>query len=131
MRTIKSIALALALLTGTLVSANTEPTTENTNPVCKQIGQLLENPQFKVEDEISAYVTFMLNDDSEIIVIIRSKSNPATGETSVLSNPSPQLLTQLRRHNAGQAEAYATQARDTRGSRGPAPQGTVIRAQSN
>ena len=68
MKTIKSIALALTLLTGTLVSANTEPV-DPTKPVSIEIGQLLDNPQFEVEEDISAYVSFMLNDENEIVVL--------------------------------------------------------------
>lgn len=70
MKSIKSIALALALLTGTLVSAATEPVVKKeTKPCSEQIADLLESPQFEVETEISAYVTFMLNDNNEIVVL--------------------------------------------------------------
>lgn len=69
MKTIKSITLALALLTGTVLSAATVPVKKSNKTCSEQIAELLENPQFKVEAEISAYVTFMLNDDNEIVVL--------------------------------------------------------------
>jgi uncharacterized radical SAM superfamily protein len=70
MKTIKSIALALALLSGTLVSAATVPVKKKEiKPCSEQIAELLEEPQFEVENELSAYVTFMLNDDNEIVVL--------------------------------------------------------------
>ena len=69
MKTMKSIVLALAIITGSVVSAANVPTEPTNEPAERQISTMLENPKFKVENEISAYVTFTLNAENEIVVL--------------------------------------------------------------
>ena len=70
MKTIKSIALALALLVGTAVYA--------TNPVVKkikkneattEIAQMLEKPNFKLKEDTKAEVTLRINKEGELVVL--------------------------------------------------------------
>lgn len=76
-------------------------------------------------------------DDREIIVLIRSRSNPNSTETIVLSNPSPQLLAQLRKQRADLSEAIARTRTESRPQASVAQQqpqrksGPVVRAQSH
>lgn len=77
------------------------------------------------------------DNDREIIVLIRSRSNPNATETIVLSNPPPRLLAQLRDHNADFSETIARgraeSRRQSRVAQQQLPQrrdGPVVRAQS-
>jgi len=69
MRKLKVIMVASVLLVGTVLSAATEPVKTINNPSSDEIGTLLENPEFIVKNEVSAYVTFMLNSEREIVVL--------------------------------------------------------------
>jgi len=71
MKTLKTIAVAVTLLIGTTLFANNELTDKRdlTPTVTQEIGDLLEDPSFKVEKEVMAYATFMLNDNNEIVVL--------------------------------------------------------------
>jgi len=77
-------------------------------------------------------------EDREIIVLIRSRSNPNSTETIVLSNPSPQLLAQLRKQRVDLSEAVARNRTESRPQARVAQQqppqrsnGPVVRAQSD
>lgn len=67
MKKIKVLCVAAALAFSGVALAGTEPNQEQ--KLNKEIGQLLDNPTFNVEDELTAYVTFTLNDKDEIVVL--------------------------------------------------------------
>lgn len=69
MKRIHAILLATALLVGGFVSAATIPTKEKINPTTLEIRALLTDDDFIVDQDTSAYVTFMLNKDGEIVVL--------------------------------------------------------------
>ena len=67
MKKIKVLCVAAALAFSGVALAGTEPNQEQ--KLNKEIGQLLDNPTFNVGDELTAYVTFTLNDKDEIVVL--------------------------------------------------------------
>jgi hypothetical protein len=69
MKRINAILLAAALLVGGFVSATTIPTEEKKSPTTLEIRALLTDADFVVEKDTSAYVTFMLNREGEIVVL--------------------------------------------------------------
>lgn len=69
MRKLNSIVVALALLVGTVTFANEKVTILETDPTSQELGELLENPAFLVLEDTDAYVTFMINDEDEIVVL--------------------------------------------------------------
>lgn len=73
MRKFSVLTLAIALLFSSSILA-TEGKTETNDPetkACAQIGKLLKNPSFTLEEdqELSAWVRFMVNDENEIVVL--------------------------------------------------------------
>jgi len=68
MRTVKMLILVLAITFTSVLTASTNPTHAEPN-VTKEIGVLLKNPKFRVSDDLVANVTFILNKDSEIVVL--------------------------------------------------------------
>ena len=70
MRTIKSIALALALLVGTAVYA-TDPVVKNIKKIdaTQEIAQMLENPEFELDHDTKAQVTLRVNKEGELVVL--------------------------------------------------------------
>ena len=67
MKKIKVLCVAAALAFSGVALAGTEPNQEQ--KLKKEIGELLDKPTFNVEDELTAYVTFTLNDKDEIVVL--------------------------------------------------------------
>jgi hypothetical protein len=69
MKTIKMLLLVLAITFGSVVSAN--PLTNEKDPTSlnEKITKLLINPSLNLEHEINANVTFILNKNSEIVVL--------------------------------------------------------------
>ncbi|GGG27828.1 hypothetical protein GCM10011344_30810 [Dokdonia pacifica] len=71
MKNLKIYLVAILLAAGTTVFANnTTPKVENkeTN-VTTQIAELLKNPEMEINEDIKAKVTFMVNDNKELVVI--------------------------------------------------------------
>ncbi len=70
MKTIKSIALALVLLVGTTLSA-TNPIGDKGKPGTaeQEIEKLLKYPDFVVEENGEAFVSFYVNDDNQVTVL--------------------------------------------------------------
>jgi len=69
MKTIKMLLLVVAITFGSVVSATAESTEKDPTSLNEKITKLLKNPGFELEHEIQANVTFMLNKNSEIVVL--------------------------------------------------------------
>ncbi|WGK64246.1 hypothetical protein [Croceiramulus getboli] len=70
MKTIKTVLVALAFIATGVLSASTITTkAEKPTTISEKIGQLLEAPNFEVEKEMTAAVTFVVNDQDEIVVL--------------------------------------------------------------
>ncbi len=70
MRNLKIYLVAMLLTMGTAVFANTNPVkVEKPETITEQIAELLKNPTFKVEQDIMAKVTLMVNGDKELVVL--------------------------------------------------------------
>ena len=69
MKAIKNAVLVLAISFASVLSASTNPTNEEPSVLSTEIGALLENPKFRIANDLSAEVTFILNQESEIVVL--------------------------------------------------------------
>lgn len=69
MKTIKMLLLALAITFGSVVSANALTNEKDPTSLQEEITKLLQNPNFSLEHEIQANVTFIVNKNSEIVVL--------------------------------------------------------------
>ena len=69
MKTIKMLLLALAIMFGSVVSANTLTIEKDPTSLNEKITKLLKNPSFDLEHGIQANVTFMVNKNCEIVVL--------------------------------------------------------------
>ena len=70
MKTIKSVTLALFLLVGTIASANNSVEKKGDSPtIYKEISELLQNPNFSVDENSTAIVKLFVNSEGELIVI--------------------------------------------------------------
>ena len=71
MRTIKTLLLIVALSFSSVLVASTNAEDKRTKSVAitEEIGKLLQNPSFLVENEITANVTVTLNKNNEFVVL--------------------------------------------------------------
>ena len=69
MKTVKMLFLVLAITFTSVLSANTNPIKSEPNKLTNEIATLLKNPQFVVDEDLVANVTFTLNKDQEIVVL--------------------------------------------------------------
>jgi hypothetical protein len=69
MKKLSLILVAFGLILTSTLSAATVPVVAVSSPTSLEIGELLENPQFLVEEEMEAFVTFVLNKENEIVVL--------------------------------------------------------------
>ncbi|MBZ0326011.1 MAG: hypothetical protein K8F54_00265 [Altibacter sp.] len=69
MKKLQAILLATVLLVGSVASAAVIPTKDKKSATSEEIRVLLTDPTFTVEEDTSAYVTFMLNKEGEMIVL--------------------------------------------------------------
>jgi hypothetical protein len=69
MKTIKTLLLVVAIAFSSALYANDKPTKDTSNAISQEIGQLLQNPGFVVEDDILVNVKVFFNDDNEIVVL--------------------------------------------------------------
>ena len=72
MKNLKMYLVAILIAVGTTVSANTitpEKDSKKDVDVTTQIAELLKNPEMDINKEIEAKVTFMVNDQKELVVI--------------------------------------------------------------
>jgi len=75
MKNFKVITMAFLLLVGTVASAATEPVNLVKSETSKEIGTYLEEPNFLVEKEEVAFVTFVVNQDKEMVVLSVDTNN--------------------------------------------------------
>lgn len=68
MKRINAILLTMALLVGGFITAATPPV-KNASPTTVELRALLTDSDFIVENDTSAFVTFILNNDHEIVVL--------------------------------------------------------------
>ena len=71
MKTVKSIFVALALVLSTSITAATEPAGDPNVLIeaSNEIANLLGTPYFNVEEDISASVSLIVNNDGELVVL--------------------------------------------------------------
>ena len=75
MKTIKSMLLVAAIAFSSVLAANTNPTeadpatTAESNVITQEVGKLLKNPSFLVDNDITASVTLTINKKNEIVVL--------------------------------------------------------------
>ena len=69
MKKLSVILLAFVLLIGTGISAAAVELKKDRKTVSQEIGMLLKDANIDLEADVNAYVTFMINDESEIVVL--------------------------------------------------------------
>jgi len=69
MRAIKALLLVVAIAFSSVLSASNKPTKDTSNEISQEIGELLKNPDFIVEDDILANIKVLFNEDNEIVVL--------------------------------------------------------------
>ncbi|MAW95574.1 MULTISPECIES: hypothetical protein [unclassified Leeuwenhoekiella] len=75
MKTFKTMVLAVAIICGTALNANTtEPTSKTTSKAVKvemkkELAAHLAMPDFEVNNDTTVMVSFTVNDDNEMVVI--------------------------------------------------------------
>ena len=71
MRTIKTLLLIVALTFSSVLvaSTNTEDKRAKSVAITEEIGKLLQNPSFLVDNEITANVTVTLNKNNQFVVL--------------------------------------------------------------
>lgn len=69
MNTIKSILVAAVLLIGTSAFAVAQDYGKTGNPTSQELQGLLKNPGFEVNQDITAQVKFVLNENHELVVL--------------------------------------------------------------
>ncbi|WP_459209958.1 hypothetical protein [Aquimarina rhabdastrellae] len=80
MKRVSVIVMAAFFLCASLVSAANTPVKKTDRKLSDEIGVLLKDPSFKIEEDIKAQVTFTLNKDNEIVVLsVESESVQVEG----------------------------------------------------
>ncbi len=74
MRKVNVILMAFVLLISTTMLTAANPVNPKTN-TSEEIGKLLSDPGFLIEAETTAYVTFVVNKESEIVVLSVESDN--------------------------------------------------------
>ena len=70
MKKVNFLVLAVAIMVSSVLSASTEPAkADNPTTLSKTIGTLLQKPSFEVQEDLTAKVTFTVNEDNEIVVL--------------------------------------------------------------
>ena len=69
MKKLSVILLAFVLLFGTGISTAAVDLKKDKKTVSQEIGSLLQNADIELEVDVKAYVTFMINDEAEIVVL--------------------------------------------------------------
>jgi len=102
MKKLNVLLLAVAFTVSSVLSASTTPTKADrpSTPLSEQISDLLKDPIFEIEDEVMAEVTFMVNDQQEIVVLTVGTENTAV--ESFIKN----RLNYQKVENAKKGEAY-------------------------
>lgn len=69
MKNLKMLFIVAVFAMTNVLSASTNPTKENPSSITEQVAELLKSPSFKVEGEITATVSLMVNDNNEFVVV--------------------------------------------------------------
>lgn len=75
MKTIKSMLLVAAIAFSSVLTANTNPNeakpaaTAESNVITQEVGKLLQDPFFNVDEDKTANVTLTINKNNEIVVL--------------------------------------------------------------
>ena len=69
MKSIKLLLLLVTFSVGTFASTTPKDNPSNGQNLVKEVTQLLDAPNFKITEDLTAQVTFMLNKNNEIIVV--------------------------------------------------------------
>ena len=69
MRTLKTLALFVALTFSSVLLASTNPKFENPTTLNEEIGELLKKPQFNIEEDIEVFARITFNKHNEIVVL--------------------------------------------------------------
>ena len=77
MRTIKTLLLAVVIIFGSVLTANakTEPTKDQQAIIAKRFERILKYPEFDVNKETLVKVTFMFNNDNEMVILSVDSKN--------------------------------------------------------
>ncbi|WP_242086788.1 hypothetical protein [Aestuariivivens sediminis] len=82
MKSLKILALLLAVLVSSNIEASTDKTSRNTvknaepsNPISKEVVSHLKKPQFYLEEDVLVFVKFTLNDKNEMVVLSVDSEN--------------------------------------------------------
>lgn len=77
MKTIKSIVLAFLLVSVTSLTAAEKPVAESNvnSKVSEEIATLLKSPSFVVAEEMNAFISIVVNDENEIVVLSVDSDN--------------------------------------------------------
>jgi len=70
MNTLKTLVLVVAITFSSVLSASTNPI-EKAEPVSisESVGNLLQNPDFQLNQDVDAMVKIFINEDDEIVVL--------------------------------------------------------------
>ena len=69
MKSIKLLVLLVTFSLGSFASTTPKDNPSNGQNLVKEVTQLLDAPNFKITEDLTAQVTFMLNKNNEIIVV--------------------------------------------------------------
>ena len=69
MKTIKILLLVVAVTFSSVLSASNNPKSEKSIAISEEIGKLLKNPNFTIENDVLATVKVLFNDNNEIVVV--------------------------------------------------------------
>ena len=69
MKTIKLLLVLVTFSVGTFANTTPKETPTTDQSLVKEVTQLLDAPNFKISEDLTAQVTFMLNKNNEIIVV--------------------------------------------------------------
>ena len=75
MKTIKTLLLIVAITFSTVLSASTTPENNEPTTMTEEIGKLLKDPSFTIDQDITATVTITFNDANEIVVLSVDSEN--------------------------------------------------------
>ena len=75
MKTIKILLLVTVFSFGQLITANTTPNSEPATTISGEIEKLLENPSFDVDQDLTATVKLVINDNNEMVVLSVNSEN--------------------------------------------------------
>lgn len=76
MKTLKSMLLIVTIALCSVLSANaTEESTIESKAITNQVKDLLQKPNFTIEEDFQAYVRLALNENNELVVLYVNSKN--------------------------------------------------------